>query len=308
MRVTQGMMTDSFLSDLYKANSKFLKLGQQMSSNKRILRPSDDAIGTTRSIKVRGDISELDQFTSNVKDAEDYLSQVETSLSQIDTMYVRLIELGEQSLDGATDESNLESISAEVKQLQEELLQVSNATYAGKFVFGGFNTTKEPFKLDDAGNLLYNGIDIINDPDSLGDEETDVLTYQLANSVTFELGYNGVDLLGKGEDNLYNVLTKFVNDLESGNYSNSEGFVSKLKDGQKHILSLEADIGAKQNRLTYMEDRYADDSLNFEERRSNIEDIDQAEVISNMKLAQVIYQATLQANSMILQPTLLNYL
>lgn len=308
MRVTNTMLTNSFLTDLYKANKKFLNLGQQLSSNKRILRPSDDAIGTTRSIKVRGDISELDQFKENVDDAQSYLTQVETSLSQIDTMYVRLVEIAEGTLNGAMDANDLKAFSDEAKQLQEELLNVANATYAGKYVFGGFNTTKEPFKLDDSGNLMYNGIDLINDAGSLGEETDEVLTYQLANSVIFELGYNGVDLMGTGEDNLYNVMGKFVEELESGNFSNMGEYVQAFKDGQKHILSLEADIGAKVNRLDYMEDRYKDDTINFEERRANIEDIDQAETITLMTQAQTIYQATLEANSMILQPSLLDYL
>ncbi len=71
---------------------------------------------------------------------------------------------------------------------------------------------------------------------------------------------------------------------------------------------MEVDIGAKVNRLTYMEERYADDSLTLEDRRMNIEDIDMAETISDLRYQEVIYQATLQSNSMILQPSLLDYM
>jgi len=309
MRVTNGMLTDSFLNDLYKANKRFYHLGQQLSSNKRILRPSDDSIGTTRSIKIRRDISELEQFTSNVEDAKSYLTQVETSLSQMETMYIRLEEIAEGVKDGIMEQDDMQSYADEVKQWREELFNVANATYSDGYVFGGFNTTKAPFTLKDGDveALMYNGKDIINDPGSLSSEENDVLTYKLANSVSFELGFNGVDLMGSGEDNVYNVLTNFINDLESGAIRDKD-YLNKMKDGQNHMLALEAEIGAKMNRLDYMKDRYEDDSINFEERRSSIEDIDQAETISLMKQAETIYQATLHSNSMILQPTLLNYL
>ncbi len=310
MRVTNGMMTASFLNDLYKANEKFLKYSKQFSSNKRILRPSDDPIGTTRAIRIRGDIAELDQFTKNVKDAQTYLTQAETGLSQIDSkIYMRLTELSEQALDGIMEQDNLQSFADEARQLRDELITIANTTCAGDYLFGGFNTTKAPFKVDENGTLLYNGMDIVAGNDARMQEEKDsVLTYKLANNVSFEIGYNGIDLMGTGEDNLYNVMTQFIDELESGNFSNAGNFVEKFRQGQNHIISLEADIGAKQKRLEYMLERYEDDSLNYEERRMDIEDIDQAEVISNMQLAQTIYQATLQANSMILQPTLLNYL
>ncbi len=231
MRVTQGMMTDSFLSDLFKANSRFQKLAKQMSSNKRITRPSDDAIGTTRSLKVRRDVSELDQFEKNVKDAQSYLRVIETSLSQIDTMYVRMQEIAEGALDGALSDEDRKSYSAEAKQLQNELLQVANNTYAGKYVFGGYNTTNAPFNVNSDGDILYNGVDIVNDVLNLKDEDKEVLTYQLAHSVQFELGYSGVDLMGSGQDNLYNVMGNFIKELDAGNFQNSEKFVNKFKEG-----------------------------------------------------------------------------
>ncbi|MCH5185068.1 MAG: flagellar hook-associated protein FlgL [Oscillospiraceae bacterium] len=308
MRVTQGMMTNSFLHDLFKTNDKFQLLGKQLSSRRRITRPSDDSIGTTRSLRVRGDVSELKQFSKNVDDAKSYLNTVESSLSQIETMYIRLIEIAEGCLNGAMEDTDLKSYSEEAKQLQDELVNVANSSYAGKFIFGGFNTTNAPFKLDDNGNLMYNGIDIINDAGSLNPSDTEVLSYQLADSILFELGFSGVDLMGTGDENLYKILTDFTTELEAGNFENAGQFVGKFKDSQNHILSLESEIGAKQNRLDYMSERYADDSLTLEDRRMNIEDIDMAETISDLKYAQVVYQATLQANAMILQPSLLNYL
>ena len=310
MRVTNGMMTASFLNDLYKANEKFLKYSRQFSSNKRILRPSDDPIGTTRSIRIRNEIAQLEQFTSNVKDAKTYLTQAETALQQIDDkIYMRLTTLSEQALDGVMDkDQNLKSIADEVRQLRDELVNIANTRCAGDYIFGGFNTTKEPFAANGA-SLTYNGLDIINGSTAdFEDEKNSTLIFKLSNNVSFDVGYTGIDLMGTGEDNLYNVMTQFIDELESGNFSNSGNFVEKFRLGQNHILALEADIGAKQNRLDYMLERYEDDSLNYEERRMDIEDIDQAEVISKMQLAETLYQATLQANSMILQPTLLNYL
>lgn len=308
MRVTQGMMTKSFLSDLYKANERFQKTAKQMSSNKRITRPSDDAIGTSRSLKVRKDIAELEQFDKNVKDAQSYLRVTEGSLSQLDTMYLRLIEIAEGTLDGAMSDEDKLSYATETEQLQNEMLQVLNNSYAGSYVFGGFNTTTPPFTTDAAGTLHYNGVDIINDAGSLKPEDKKVLTYQLAHSVKFEVGYSGDKVIGTGEDNLYNVLGEFVNELKAGNYENSKKYVSKFTEGHNSILALEADVGAKMNRLTYMEERYTDDALTLEDRRMNIEDIDMAETISDLNYQEVIYQAILHANSMILQPSLLDYL
>jgi flagellar hook-associated protein 3 FlgL len=77
---------------------------------------------------------------------------------------------------------------------------------------------------------------------------------------------------------------------------------------QEQVLSMVSDIGGQANRLEFVSDRYELDSINYATVKSNIEDIDTAEVIMHYKTAESVYMAALSTGSKIIQPSLLDFL
>jgi len=84
--------------------------------------------------------------------------------------------------------------------------------------------------------------------------------------------------------------------------------IGQVQEAQNHILTRTAEIGGRQRRLELLEARYAQDSLNYENMRSDAEDADMAEVIMFLKMAETVYQAALSAGARVIQPTLMDFL
>ena len=84
--------------------------------------------------------------------------------------------------------------------------------------------------------------------------------------------------------------------------------IKPLQDAQNHLLTKTSEIGGRVNRLYLLEARYEQDEINYERMRSDAEDVDAAEVIMNLRMAEAIYQAALSAGARIIQPTLMDFL
>ncbi len=116
-------------------------------------------------------------------------------------------------------------------------------------------------------------------------------------------------LLGRGEENLYVILDSLHAALTSGaKESVINDYVARLQDAQSRILSLQAQVGAKRSRIDTLSARYEENTLNYTKMKSYAEDADLAEVITNYRTAQTVYNAALSAGAEIIQTSLLDFL
>lgn len=308
MRMTNQMSINVFLNNLYANNQTNNKYYNQLAKNKRITRLSDDPIGVVRAIQARRDVARKTQYKSNVEDADSILTQAETSAMQLTELYKRAKELtisAETDLYGTTER---EAVVAELKGIRDELVGIGNTTYAGKYIFGGYNTKKPPFEVDAGGKLLYNGLDLSSG--TLSDEAKQIAEYEVDAGTNIDVGITGVDLLGSGEDCAYKVIDDLIKTLEDENATVEDicEYGKKLTKIRDDNLAVVADIGGRTARLELLSNRTEDELLNLETLRSNIEDVDMSEAIMKLSFADAIYQATLKVGAQIIQPSLVDYL
>ncbi len=144
---------------------------------------------------------------------------------------------------------------------------------------------------------------------ALDDQSDDVLSLQVGSGQTMEVTVSGTELLGRGDENIYVILDGFYNALSSGaDASELNDYVSRLQDAQSRVLSMEAAVGAKQKRLDTLSARYDANVLNYTQMKSDAEDADLAEVITNYATAETVYNAALSAGSQIIQTSLIDFL
>lgn len=137
----------------------------------------------------------------------------------------------------------------------------------------------------------------------------DKLSIQVGSGQTMGVTVPGPELLGRGEENLYVIMDGFYKALTSGgDAAEINGFVARLQDAQDRVLALEAGIGAKLKRLDTLSARYQANVLNYTQMKSDAEDADLAEVITNYTTAQTVYNAALSAGSEIIQTSLIDFL
>ncbi|MBG0776857.1 MAG: flagellar hook-associated protein FlgL [Desulfovibrionaceae bacterium] len=147
MRVSQRNLFSHMVGDMNNSLSRLMDLNIQSSSHKKINKPSDDAVGASRVLSYRNSIGAIDQYQSNIGEAKGWLNLADNTLVQVNTVLTRIKELAEQAANGTYDGTNRKQISYEVRQLFEQLINLSNTEYEGKHIFAGQKTEQSAFSM-----------------------------------------------------------------------------------------------------------------------------------------------------------------
>jgi flagellar hook-associated protein 3 len=324
MRITNSMMITQLMRNL-NSNLKRMETYQyQLATGRRIIRPSQDPVGITRSLQARTELSKLDDYKQNIADAEAWLTQTETALMDMNSILTRAYELAVDAANGSKTPEDRQAVAKEIEQLKAQLLEAANTSYAGRYVFGGYNTTEKPFKIEKDPNdgfeyLWYNGVKIYNvtqnqtisglDDNILDDNK---IEYEVAPGTTMIVSLSGKEaMVIEGESNLYAILDKLSVALNSDDETAQEDInesIGELQNGQQEVLSMLAEVGGRTNRLELMENRYGKDEINYKAIKSEVEDVDHEQVIMEFMMAQMVYRSSLAVGARIIQPTLVDFL
>jgi flagellar hook-associated protein 3 FlgL len=136
------MMTNNILLSINKNRKAMSTYEQQLATGKRIQKPSDDPIVAARALKFRTNVSEISQYQTNVKDAMSWISVTEQAIANSTNVMKRVHELSVQGSSGTLTAKNREGIISEVEQLKEQIVSEGNVSYAGRYMFTGFQTNK----------------------------------------------------------------------------------------------------------------------------------------------------------------------
>ncbi len=310
MRVTSKMMLGNYLNNINNNLSTLTKLQTQQATGKRINKVSDDPTGFISSMKVRVKLYKTEQYERNVGNALSWLDQTESSFMELNEVIKSAYDTAVNQSTGTMSPEDKRAAAELIGQLRDHVIDIGNTKSGDKYIFGGYNVSNAPFKADGAGGIMYNGLDLTDATNAALLAENDAkIEYAVGFNITMDISTTGTELFGMGDDNIYSILDGFYNALMSDAPSDELGsYITKLQDAQDRVLSLGAEIGGKTNRLELIQNRFEEDVLTYTERKSNIENVDQAEAIMNYKMAEAIYIASLQIGASIIQPSLLDFL
>jgi flagellar hook-associated protein 3 FlgL len=150
------MVTGQATKNIQKNRSDMSDLQNQAATQKRINRPSDDPLASTRVLAARTDERGFKQFQQNITQARSFLEYSEQALGELNDALVRAKELAiAQATDGGASEETRRITSEEIHQVFQQSVQIANRKLGDRYVFGGFQTTKQPFD----GEGQYSGDD-----------------------------------------------------------------------------------------------------------------------------------------------------
>jgi len=158
------MMVNNLLRNLYKNYTKMDRTQQMLASQKRFLRPSDDPIGVTRSLRLTTEILNMQQYKRNAEDTDSWLQSSEQAVKNIISVLQRIRELTVQGSSETYSEDDRKKIADEIRELKQQLIGIGNTTYAGSFLFSGFKTDKALLTKDgtyDLGGGMLSGGEVI---------------------------------------------------------------------------------------------------------------------------------------------------
>jgi flagellar hook-associated protein 3 FlgL len=251
VRVTSNMMMSNSLYNISNNMQRLDKAQQQESTQSKIQLPSDDPEVATQAVKYRNYVSTVGQYQKNVDDATSWMKVTEGALSDLHDVVQKIRDLTVTASTGSMNDSNLNDIKQEVAQLKKTGIQILNTSYAGRYVFAGYETDTEPYTeksltvgLDTVDRVTFKGkIVDLNGPVSTDVNSTTYADVYAANSgnvyqnngVKQAMNYN----IGFGNQITVNVEGQDVVGTDSGN--NLFATLDKLLiglDGKKSYQSI----------------------------------------------------------------------
>ncbi|HUR26642.1 MAG TPA: flagellar hook-associated protein FlgL, partial [Planctomycetota bacterium] len=117
----------------------------QVSSGKRILRPSDDPIGAARALTLHGRISESDRYLEAISGGTRELDLGATALQSAGELIAQAKSLSLQALSGTTSPEDRRLLATQLREIKEQLLDIANTQDDGRYLFSGTKVGSKPF-------------------------------------------------------------------------------------------------------------------------------------------------------------------
>ena len=141
MRITNKIMQNNNLTNINMNKVMQDKLSTQMSTEKKISKPSDDPVIAIRALRLRGNVTEVTQYYSkNIPDAESWLNVTEGALKNTSEILKSMIGQCTKGSNGDLTSKEREIILEQLKALRDEVYSTADVDYAGRYVFAGYRT------------------------------------------------------------------------------------------------------------------------------------------------------------------------
>lgn len=182
IRISSQQVFSNGINRLQELNANLNNTQQQVSTGKRVNKPSDDPVAAARILKLDQELTRVKTYERNVNLADNRLSQEENALTSSIDVIQRIRELTVQAGNGALSPNDRRSISSEMKERLGQLANIGNTRDAsGEYIFSGFQGSVQAFQKNAAGMYEYNG-----------DEGQRVL--EIDDGVTVPISDNGKDI------------------------------------------------------------------------------------------------------------------
>ncbi len=298
MRITSSMSQRHLLSDLQRVQQRLSDAQNQVSSGKRVVKPSDDPLAAARATRLQADLDATAAYSDSADEAKSWLDASDSALSSLNDVVQRVRELTVQAANGATSDTGRQAIKAEVDQLTKQAMSTLNQAYDGRYLFSGTATGTPPYDVNtgtyqgDGGAVLRTigpGVTVQVNATASGNtppmKPTDVLGTLLPalRTLSQDLQNNDINALG-------------TTDLKA------------IDAGLGTVTAARSQIGAITNRVTAAKQRLNDFSDVTTVLLSNTQDADLPKSLTDLAMQQNALQSALQAGSTLIQQSLMDFL
>ncbi len=294
MRINEQQIVSDLLYSLGQDNSSINKLQEQISTGQIVNSPSDNPALNQQLMLLQGQVNQNNVYTQNAQYAYGFLNEQSSVLNSavgiltnIKTMMV--------SAANDTNAHDLQSYGTELGQQIKQLLDLSNTQYGGKYIFGGTETTSQPFFMNAAQTAVS------ANPNGVGG----ALQLNVGQQMTEQYNITGAEAFNNG--NLFNDLISIENSMASGN-TPSQANLSTVSNYLNSMINTNAKAGAMMDRFNLIQNQLSSQNQTLQTTISNLGNTDVASAVIQLQQQQTTLNAALKTGSGIIQLSLANYL
>ncbi len=325
IRTTNLSTTNSMLNYIQDSQSRYFEIMQQGASGKKVTEPSDDPIATKNILNVNAKLDQLNNYLTNMSTAQTELNTLDDALASLVDSIQDASDLATQAANGTYGSSSTDGFKSQIDQILENVIDIANTKYNGKYIFSGNATATEAYSItkDASGNITavtYNGTAAtgdyerkvtISDGVSVGINEAgeNVFGYYKA-AVEDDPTTVGVDESQPEEAvGLIGTLVKLSNSVASDDKDGIKASLDELSTAIDTTSATRTKFASVSSRFDLTTSSINTTVMNLKEYRSDLQDIDLAEVATDLATQQLALEATMSiTSSMLTEKTLLDYI
>lgn len=293
MRITNNLILMRSLGTVREGLSGLASAQEQVTSGRRINRPSDDPAAAARVLATDSELRALTQYGRNIAVARQRLDVEETALDQTSGILERARELAYGQAGLTANARTREVTAAEVDELFLQVVQIANTRVGDRYIFGGLHPDRAPL---DA---------------TTGAEDPSAPTRQAAGYAvgagSVLDGAHGAGTLFVDTDTLA-ALRALADALRADDPAGIQAAGDRIADAHRTLQGIVGEVGARQMRLDVAEANVESLDLNLRNLRSDLMDVEMEAAITTLVHRQAAYQAALLSSTRLLDTTLTNYL
>ena len=147
MRITNNMMVTNTIRNINAAANRLNESSERVSTELKISLPSDDPVVATKTIKYRDYVAKIEQYQSNASAATSWMKTTDDALIELYDYVAAIKDDISKACTAEATTSDWADIKEEVTAYLEGGVQVMNADYGGRYIFGGYSVSEAPYEL-----------------------------------------------------------------------------------------------------------------------------------------------------------------
>lgn len=312
MRVSDANMHASFQRNVNSNMRQLNKYSYQLSSFTEISRSSDNPLAFSKILGMNQSIVKNEGYNQTINESISWTNTQDAALDSATQSMHRIRDLMIASANDTVGPEEMEINKQEMISEIENIVDSLNATYDGRYVFGGQNTDIPPFEVVKAENGDIESIKYHGTPDNLPREISNGVSVQLTTDGTIFNNSSADDDANSFIKDLMTAMNENDKEALSGTAATGEeaatGLLSRMDNHINNMIDTRAKIGTTTNRLESVKERNEAENLQLREDLSELQDIDVAEKYMEFSNQMLAYQASLSVGTKLLQTSILDYI
>jgi flagellar hook-associated protein 3 len=185
MRISDAMMSKNYLTSINDLKKKIENLNKHVSTQQKILSPSDSPTGIAKLLSLNKKVSETETYIKNLQEGKTFIQEtingMEAIQSQVSDAITIMTEINDESKNDA-----LGAYADKIDSILNSILSNANNEFEGKYIFGGTDYKSNPYGLSSDGNYVSTLVD-----DNSGKQEI-----KITSSTKQEVNVSGREVFG----------------------------------------------------------------------------------------------------------------
>lgn len=290
MRLTQSISSRNLLESINRLNERLEQASSQAASGKKYSRLHESPSANSELLRLKSQLTELDQFQSNADNGSFFLNVTDSTLSSLHDVFTTIYARGSAAANGTNGGGTMATLAAEIRSLRDQLYSLANTQIRGRFIFAGSRVTAPAYSI--AGDTVtYQG-------------DAGVNAIEVSNGLQVKENVPGSEAF----DDAFATVGALLTAVDNGDQAAVKNVLGQFAGVLGSIAQVRGRVGVDLGKLNDAATAREGLKTNIKARQSAVGDADMVEVISDVTKTQTALQAAFGVGASLGQKSLMDYL